>query len=136
MPMASVMAVAEPKWVPLGGRFLWVMLLSMALGSLLALLLPLAAVEEQCAALLKGLSLLRSRWDRAPLAPLAGRRCASPSTELSVPARDAALLAVKATASPGKRAAGCLPSTLGLMLWFIFGLWRILSVTTYAVYTF
>ena len=41
MSMASVMAVTEPKWVSVWGRFLWAMLLSMVLGSLLALLLPL-----------------------------------------------------------------------------------------------
>lgn len=99
MPMASVVAVAEPKWVPIWGRFLWVMLLSMALGSLLALLLPLGAMEEQCWALLKGFSLLRSKWDRAQHAV---SRCTSPSTELSVTSKDAALLVVKATSSPGK----------------------------------
>lgn len=99
MPMASVMAIAEPKWVPIWGRLLWVMLLSMALGSLLALLLPLGAVEEQCLALLKGFSLLRGKWDRAQHAV---SRCTSPSTELSVTAKDAALLVVKAASSPGK----------------------------------
>lgn len=100
VPMASVMAVAEPKWVPLWGRFLWLMLLSMALGSLLTLLLPLGAMEEQCLALLRGFSLLRSRLDRAQHA---GGRCTSPSTELSVTAKDAGLLAVKATSSPAAR---------------------------------
>ncbi|KAK1328425.1 hypothetical protein QTO34_011998 [Cnephaeus nilssonii] len=100
MPMASVMAVAEPKWVPIWGRLLWVMLLSMALGSLLALLLPLGAVEEQCLALLKGFSLLRGKWDRAQHAV---SRCTSPSTELSVTAKDAALLVVKAASSPAAR---------------------------------
>lgn len=130
-PMAaSVMAVAEPKWVPLWGRLLWVTLLSMALGSLLALLLPLSAVEEQRLALLRGFSLLRSHWDRAQHA---GSRCSSPCTELSVTARDAGLLVVKAPASPGKTER---PSALGS--WgFVFmdcGTFY-LSVTVYVVCT-
>lgn len=99
MLMASVMAVTEPKWVSVGGRFLWVMLLSMVLGSLLALLLPLGAMEEQCLALLKSFYLLRSKLDRVQHA---NTKCTSPSTELSVTSKDAALLVVKTKASPGK----------------------------------
>ena len=99
MPMASVMAVTEPKWASIWGRFLWVMLLSMVLGSLLALLLPLGAVEEQCLALLKGFYLLSSKLDRAQHAVT---RYTRPSTELSVTSKDAALLVVKTKSSPGK----------------------------------
>lgn len=99
MPMASVMAVTEPKWVSVWGRFLWVMLLSMVLGSLLALLLPLGPIEEQCLTVLKGFYLLRSKLDRVQHAVT---KCTSPSTELSVTSSDAALLAVRTKASPGK----------------------------------
>ncbi|KAF6277870.1 FIC domain protein adenylyltransferase [Rhinolophus ferrumequinum] len=102
LPMASVMAVTEPKWVSVWGRFLWVMLLSMVLGSLLALLLPLGPMEEQCWAWLKGFYLLRSKLDRAQYAIT---KCTRPSTELSVTSKDAALLVVKTKASPGKTAA-------------------------------
>ncbi|KAB0394480.1 hypothetical protein E2I00_014501 [Balaenoptera physalus] len=97
MSMASVMAVTEPKWVSVWGRFLWVILLSMVLGSLLALLLPLGAMEEQCLAVFKGFYLLRSKLDRAQPAIT---KCTSPSTELTVTSRDAAPLVVKTKASP------------------------------------
>lgn len=99
MPMASVMAVTEPKWVSVWGRFLWMLLLSVALGSLLALLLPLGAMEEQCVAVLKAFYLLRSKLDRVQHAVT---KCTSPSTELSITSRDSALLVVKTKASPGK----------------------------------
>lgn len=99
MPMASVMAVTEPKWVSVWGRFLWMLLLSMVLGSLLALLLPLGTMEEQCLAVLKGFYLLRSKVDRAQPAVT---KCTSPSTELSVTSRNAALLVVKTKVSPGR----------------------------------
>ncbi|XP_033076648.1 protein adenylyltransferase FICD isoform X2 [Trachypithecus francoisi] len=98
-PMASVMAVTEPKWVSVWGRFLWVTLLSMVLGSLLALLLPLGAVEEQRLAVLKGFYLLRSKLDRAHHA---ATKCSSPSTELSITSRGVTLLVAKTKASPGK----------------------------------
>uniref|UniRef100_A0A2K6L405 FIC domain protein adenylyltransferase n=2 Tax=Rhinopithecus TaxID=542827 RepID=A0A2K6L405_RHIBE len=98
-PMASVMAVTEPKWISVWGRFLWVTLLSMMLGSLLALLLPLGAVEEQCLAVLKGFYLLRSKLDRAQHA---ATKCSSPSTELSITSRGVTLLVAKTKASPGK----------------------------------
>ncbi|XDB59102.1 PREDICTED: adenosine monophosphate-protein transferase FICD isoform X1 [Capra hircus] len=97
MSMASVMAVTEPKWVSVWGRFLWAMLLSMVLGSLLALLLPLGTVEEHCLTVLKGFYLLRSKLERAQPAVT---RCTRPSTELSLTSRGAALLAVKTKASP------------------------------------
>jgi hypothetical protein len=99
MPMTSVMAVTEPKWVSVWGRVLWLTLLSMALGSLLALLLPLGAVEEQCLAMLKGFYLLRSKLDRVQHSVT---KRTSPSTELSVTSRDSGLLVVKTKASPGK----------------------------------
>uniref|UniRef100_A0A2R9AFB0 FIC domain protein adenylyltransferase n=1 Tax=Pan paniscus TaxID=9597 RepID=A0A2R9AFB0_PANPA len=103
IPMASVMAVTEPKWVSVWGRFLWVTLLSMVLGSLLALLLPLGAVEEQCLAVLKGLYLLRSKPDRVQHA---ATKCTSPSTELSITSRGATLLVAKTKASPESRRLG------------------------------
>lgn len=90
------MAVAEPKWVSVWSRFLWLALLSMALGSLLALLLPLAAVEEQYLAVLRGFHLLRSKLDRVT-------KCTSPSTELSVTSGDVELLTIKTKASAGER---------------------------------
>lgn len=99
MSMASVMAVTEPKWVSVWGRFLWAMLLSIVLGSLLALLLPLGTVEEHCLTVLKGFYLLRSKLERAQPAVI---KCTRPSTELSLTSRGAALLAVKTKASPGK----------------------------------
>lgn len=99
MPMASVMAVTEPKWVSMWGRFLWVTLLSMVLGSLLALLLPLGPIEEQCLTALKGFYLLRSKLGRVQHAVT---KCTRPSTELSVTSSNAALLTVKTKASPGK----------------------------------
>lgn len=111
VPMASVMAVTEQKWVPVWGRFLWVTLLSMALGSLLALLLPLGTMEEQCLAVLRGFCLLRSRLDRAQHA---ATKCTSPSTELSVTSQDAGLLVVKTKASPGESRASshaCSPNS-------------------------
>lgn len=101
MPMASVVAVAEPKWVSIWGRFLWLALLSMALGSLLALLLPLGAVEEQCLAVLRGFHLLRSKLDRGQHVVT---KCTSPSTELSVTSGDVGLLTVKTKTSPGEHA--------------------------------
>ncbi|EHB01560.1 Adenosine monophosphate-protein transferase FICD [Heterocephalus glaber] len=102
VPMASVMAVTEPKWVSVWSRFLWLMLLSMALGSLLALVLPLGAMEEQCLAILKGFYLLRSKLDRAQHA---ATKRTSPSTELklSVTSREAGLLVVKTKASTAGR---------------------------------
>ncbi|XP_007525321.1 protein adenylyltransferase FICD [Erinaceus europaeus] len=101
-PMASVVAVTEPKWGAVSGRFLWVTLLSMALGSLLALLLQLGPTEEPCWALLRGFFLLRSKLDR----PQPGARRTGPSTELSVAsgaARGAALLLVQPPAAPAGR---------------------------------
>ncbi|XP_062038293.1 protein adenylyltransferase FICD isoform X2 [Lepus europaeus] len=99
VPVASVMAATEPRWVSVWSRFLWLVLLSTVLGSLLALLLPLGAMEEQCLAVLKGFYLLRSRLDRAQQAVT---KRTSRSTELSVTSRDAGLLVVKTKPSPGK----------------------------------
>lgn len=79
----------------------------MVLGSLLALLLPLGAMEEQCLSMLKGFYLLRSKLDRVQHAVT---KYTIPSTELSVTSRDAVLLMVKTKASPGK--AGHLSSML------------------------
>ncbi|XP_075390258.1 protein adenylyltransferase FICD isoform X2 [Tenrec ecaudatus] len=99
MPMVPVMAVAEPKWVSAWGRLLWVALLSMALGSLMALLLPLGAWEEQFLAVFKGVHLLWSKLDRVQHAVT---KCTRPSTELSVTSRDTGLLVLKPRASPGR----------------------------------
>lgn len=109
LPMASLMAATEPKWVSVWSRFLWLVLLSTVLGSLLALLLPLGAVEEQCLAILKGFYLLRSQLDTAQQVVT---KHTSPSTELSVSSRDAGLLVLKTKASPGKTAGQCVPRAL------------------------
>lgn len=100
LPMASIMAVTEPKWGAVSSRFLWLALLSMALGSLLALLLQLGTTEEPCWALLKGFYLLRSKLDRTQAG---AAKCTSPSTELSVTSRGPALLLVQTEPSPGSR---------------------------------
>ncbi|XP_006870489.1 PREDICTED: adenosine monophosphate-protein transferase FICD [Chrysochloris asiatica] len=97
MPMLPVMAGTEPKWLSVWGRCLWVILLSMVLGSLLVLLLPLGAVEEQGLAVLKGFSLLWSKLDRVQHAVT---KCTSLSTELSTTSRDTGLLVVQSKASP------------------------------------
>ncbi|XP_004615557.1 protein adenylyltransferase FICD [Sorex araneus] len=101
LPMASAVAVTEPRWVSVCGRHLWLLLFSMALGSLVALLLPLGAMEEQCLALIKGFSLLRSKLDRAQHA--AAAKCPGPSTELSITSRDAAPHTVRTKASPAAK---------------------------------
>nr|XP_056715505.1 protein adenylyltransferase FICD [Euleptes europaea] len=63
VPMAAVVAVAEPelKWLSLWPRLRWAAVLVVLLASLLMLLPPLPSVEEQCQAVLKGLSLLKGR---------------------------------------------------------------------------
>lgn len=99
LSMVSAMAVTEPKWACGYSRSLWLVLLSMALGSLLALLLPMGAMEEQCLAVLKGFYLLRSKLDRTQHT---AAQCHGPSTELSVTSRDAAPRAVQTKASPGE----------------------------------
>ncbi|XP_055970434.1 protein adenylyltransferase FICD [Sorex fumeus] len=100
LPMASAVALTEPKWASVCSRSLGLVLLSMALGSLVALLLPLGAMEEQCLALLKGFYLLRSKLDRAQHAVA---KCPGPTTELSITARDAAPHSVQAKASPAAK---------------------------------
>ncbi|KAJ7309838.1 hypothetical protein JRQ81_007910 [Phrynocephalus forsythii] len=63
VPMAAVAAVAEPelKWASLWLRVRWAVALVAVLAALAVLLLPLAAVEEQCRAVFKGWSLLKNR---------------------------------------------------------------------------
>ncbi|XP_027718804.1 protein adenylyltransferase FICD [Vombatus ursinus] len=99
MSMATVVAaVAEPKWVSsVWGRSLWVVALLGVLGSLLVLLLPLGAVEEQGSALRKGLSLLRSKLVDGGQGSFNGQ--SSRSTGLSVTTGGISLLVVKPKAS-------------------------------------
>lgn len=88
------MAVAV-AWRLVSGRLLcgWGPLLCLLLGSLLALLLPLAGVEEQCCASLKGLALLRCQlWGNV-------LRSAVQSTSLSIPYTTFDLLPVRPKAS-------------------------------------
>ncbi|KAG9354944.1 hypothetical protein JZ751_001657 [Albula glossodonta] len=73
--------MAAGDWRYVSGRLLygWGPLLCLLLGSLLALLLPFAGVEEQCCATLKGLALLRCHlWGSAV-------RSAVHTTSLTVP---------------------------------------------------
>ncbi|KAJ8263664.1 hypothetical protein COCON_G00161210 [Conger conger] len=84
--MAVVLA-----WRHVAGRLLygWGPLLCLLLGTLLALLLPLAGVEEQCCASLKGLALLRCHlWGSAV-------RSVVQSTSLTVPFTSFDLLPVR-----------------------------------------
>nr|XP_020657518.1 adenosine monophosphate-protein transferase FICD [Pogona vitticeps] len=61
--MAAVAAAVEPelKWVSLWLRVRWAAALVVVLAALVVLLLPLAAVEEQCRAVFKGWSLLKTK---------------------------------------------------------------------------
>ncbi|XP_020657518.3 protein adenylyltransferase FICD isoform X2 [Pogona vitticeps] len=61
--MAAVAAAVEPelKWISLWLRVRWAAALVVVLAALVVLLLPLAAVEEQCRAVFKGWSLLKSK---------------------------------------------------------------------------
>ncbi|XP_074868409.1 protein adenylyltransferase FICD [Carettochelys insculpta] len=96
LPMA---ALAEPelKWMSLWPRVRWAAVLVVLAGSLLALLLPLAAVEEQCQAVLKGLSALRNKLG-ARYVGIA--RYTGQATGLSVASGGLELLVLKPKASP------------------------------------
>uniref|UniRef100_A0ABM5F2S2 Protein adenylyltransferase FICD n=2 Tax=Pogona vitticeps TaxID=103695 RepID=A0ABM5F2S2_9SAUR len=61
--MAAVAAAVEPelKWVSLWLRVRWAAALVVVLAALVVLLLPLAAVEEQCRAVFKGWLLLKTK---------------------------------------------------------------------------
>ncbi|XP_062814800.1 protein adenylyltransferase FICD [Anolis carolinensis] len=99
---AVVMAVAEPelKWLSLGLRLRWAAVLAALAAGVLVLLLPLAAVEDQGQALVKGLALLRSKLGLGhPEHP----RPAGPNTGLSVTSGELQLLVLKPKASPEVR---------------------------------
>ncbi|XP_048370237.1 protein adenylyltransferase FICD [Sphaerodactylus townsendi] len=100
--MAAVAALAEPelKWLPLWPRIRWAAVLAVLLASSLLLLLPLTSVEEQCQAVLKGLSLLKGRLGLAytGIATSPGQ-----TTSLSVTSSGLELLVLKPKAPPEVR---------------------------------
>lgn len=85
-------------WRYTSGRALcgWGPLLCLLLGSLLALLLPLVGVEEQCCGTLKGLALLRCQLWGGVI------QHSSRSTSLTVPSTVFDLLPLKPKPSPGE----------------------------------
>lgn len=86
----------ELQWVSLWLRVRWAAVLVLLLSSLVMLLLPL---DNQCQAVLKGLSLLRNKLGSSSgISRLTGQ-----STELSVTSRGLELLVLKGKASPGER---------------------------------
>lgn len=103
MTMAAAVAAApELKWAPPGGRARWAAAMAVVLGSLLVLLLSLAAVEEQCQAVLKGLALLKSKLGAGYVGIT---KYAGQTTGLSVTSGALKLLVLKPKASPGKKGA-------------------------------
>ena len=109
MNLLSVATDPELKWLTLWARIRWAAVLVLLLGSLLTLLLPRAAVEDQCHAVLKGLSFLRGKLGpgSAGVTGSAGR-----TTGLSVPSSGLELLVPKGKASPGKSNPQPLPGHL------------------------
>lgn len=100
MNLVSMATDPELKWITLWVRIRWAAVLMLLLGSLVMLLLPLAAVEDQCHAVLKGLSFLKSKLG----AGSAGvTRYTGQTTGLSVTSNGLELLVLKGKASPGKR---------------------------------
>uniref|UniRef100_A0A8D0GWZ9 Protein adenylyltransferase FICD n=1 Tax=Sphenodon punctatus TaxID=8508 RepID=A0A8D0GWZ9_SPHPU len=61
MNLLSMAAEAELKWPTFWIRVKWLAMLAVLVGSLLLLLFPLVLVEEQCYAVLKSLSFLKSK---------------------------------------------------------------------------
>lgn len=100
MNLVSVAAEPELKWVTLWGRVRWAAVLVLLLGSLMMLLLPLAAVEDQCQAVLEGLSFLKSKLGTGSSGVT---RYTGQTTGLSVSSNGLELLVLKGKAPPGKR---------------------------------
>lgn len=98
--MAAVAVVAEPelKWLSLWLRVRWTAVLVVLLASVLLLLLPLTLVEEQCQAVLKGLSFLKGRLG---LGYVGITTSAGQTTSLSVTSAGLELLVLKSRAPPG-----------------------------------
>lgn len=74
-------------WRYTSGRILggWGPLLCLLLGSLVALLLPMVGVEDQCCASLKGISLLRCQlWGNSPRPTVQSTSLTVPFTALDV----------------------------------------------------
>ncbi|NXP95067.1 FICD transferase, partial [Passerina amoena] len=93
MSLVAMATDPELQWVSLWLRVRWAAVLVLLLSSLVMLLLPL---DNQCQAVLKGLSLLRNR-----LGSSSGiSRITGQSTELSVTSRGLELLVLKGKASP------------------------------------
>ncbi|NXH99808.1 FICD transferase, partial [Pachycephala philippinensis] len=95
MNLVAMATDPELPWVSLWVRVRWAAVLVLLLSSLVMLLLPLAAVDNQCHAVLKGLSFLRSKLGSSGITRLTGQ-----STELSVTSKGLELLVLKGKASP------------------------------------
>lgn len=100
MNLVSMATDPELKWITLWGRIRWAAVLVVLLASLVMLLLPLAAVEDQCHAVLKGLSFLKSKLGAGSSGVT---RYTGQTTGLSVTSNGLELLVLKGKASPGKR---------------------------------
>lgn len=101
LSMASVVAVVEPelKWGPFWLRARWAAGLLVLLASVVLLLLPLTSVEDQCQAVLKGLSLLKNKLG---LGYMGITRYTGQTTGLSVTTGGLELLVLKPKVSPGR----------------------------------
>lgn len=106
MNLLSMAVVVDPelKWMSLWLRVRWAAVLMLLVGSLLVLLLPLAAVEEQCQAVLKGLSFLKTKL---AVGYVGITRHTGQTTGLSVTSSGLELLVLKSKPSPGKKWAFC-----------------------------
>lgn len=103
MTLASMATEPELKWITLWVRARWAAVLALLLGSLLMLLLPQAAVDDQCHAALRGLSFLKSKLGTGSSGVT---RYTGQSTGLSVTSNGLELLVLKGKASPGKSVPG------------------------------
>lgn len=101
MNLVAMATDPELQWVSLWVRVRWAAVLVLLLSSLVMLLLPLAAVDNQCHAVLKGLSFLKSKLGSSGITRFTGQ-----STELSVTSKGLELLVLKGKASPGERVLG------------------------------
>uniref|UniRef100_A0A8C4YN35 Protein adenylyltransferase FICD n=3 Tax=Gopherus TaxID=38771 RepID=A0A8C4YN35_9SAUR len=99
MNLLSMAVVADPelKWMSLWLRVRWAAVLMVLVGSLLVLLLPLAAVEEQCQAVLKGLSFLKNKLG---VGYVGITRYTGQTTGLSVTSGRLELMVLKSKPSP------------------------------------